>query len=268
MSAASVASYHQEHDLVQALASPSPADTQDPEELREWCDALDGVLATWGPREGRGRAVVILDALLAHARQLKLSWRPEPVTPYLNTVRIDEQPRLPRRPGDRARLSAIFRWNALAMVVRPTRRMESWAGTLQAMPLRLICSKSVPPLLPRASEGHGGDLVYFQPHSAPGIYARAFLEGRLSEDALRRYRQELVAEAQGLQGLTFYPHPYLMPDFWQFPTGSMGIGPINAIYQAPFMRHLADRGLLATRGARCGASSATARWTSRSPLLP
>jgi pyruvate dehydrogenase E1 component len=98
------------------------------------------------------------------------------------------------------------------------------------------------------SETHGGDLVYFRPHSAPGVYARAFLEGRLNEDSLRHYRQELVAKEEGVQGLTSYPHPCLMPDFWQFPTGSMGIGPINAIYQARFMRDLSHRGLLETAG--------------------
>jgi pyruvate dehydrogenase E1 component len=110
--------------------------------------------------------------------------------------------------------------------------------------------------------------VYFQPHSAPGVYARAFLEGRLDERDLEHYRQEIAAPG-GARGPVSYPHPWLMPDFWQFPTGSMGIGPINAIYQARFMRYLQHRGLLDARvaAARSGASSATARWTSpnRSP---
>ena len=103
-------------------------------------------------------------------------------------------------------------------------------------------------------------LVYYQPHSAPGVYARAFLEGRLSEDHLARFRQEI-----GGGGLCSYPHPWLMPDFWQFPTGSMGIGPINAVYQARFMRYLENRGLPAPATAMSGAFSATAKWTSRNP---
>ena len=107
-------------------------------------------------------------------------------------------------------------------------------------------------------ETHGGDLVYFQGHSSPGIYARAFLEGRLSEEQLVNFRQEV-----GGKGLSSYPHPWLMPDFWQFPTVSMGLGPLMAIYQARFLRYLQGRGIADTTGARSGRSAATARWTSR-----
>jgi pyruvate dehydrogenase E1 component len=235
-------------------ADPAPqahthVDAPDPEEIREWCDALDGMLAGWGPREGRERAVAILDALLAHARQRKLSWRPEPVTPYVNTVSVEEQPAYPGNLEIEGRLSAILRWNALAMVVRANKAYGELGGHIASYASAAdLFEVGFHHFFRARGPDHDGDLVYFQPHSAPGIYARAYLEGRLDEDALRHYRQELVAEEQGIQGLTSYPHPWLMPDFWQFPTGSMGIGPINAIYQARFMRYLTDRGLLDTAG--------------------
>lgn len=224
-------------------------DTQDTEELQEWCDALDSILATWGPRQGRERAVVILDALLAHARQRKVMWRPEPVTSYLNTVTVEEQPAYPGDLDIERRLSAILRWNALVMVMRANAANGELGGHIASYASAAdLFEVGFQHFFKACSATHGGDLVYFQPHSAPGVYARAFLEGRLSEDSLCHYRQELVAEGKMIQGLTSYPHPYLMPDFWQFPTGSMGIGPINAIYQARFMRYLSNRGLLDTKG--------------------
>jgi len=224
-------------------------ETQDPGELQEWRDALDSILESWGPQQGRERAVVVLDALLAHARQRKLMWRPEPVTAYLNTVAVEEQPSYPGELDIERRLSAILRWNALAMVVRANLANGELGGHIASYASAAdLFEVGFQHFFRARSATDGGDLVYFQPHSAPGIYARAFLEGRLSEDSLCHYRQELSAEKKGTQGLTSYPHPYLMPDFWQFPTGSMGIGPINAIYQARFMRYLSDRGLLETSG--------------------
>jgi pyruvate dehydrogenase E1 component len=225
------------------------AQAHDPDELREWCDALDGVLAAWGPQQGRERAAALLDALLAHARRLKLAWRPDPVTPYLNTVLAEEQPAYPGDLDIERRLSAILRWNALAMVVRANAAHGELGGHIASYASAAdLFEVGFQHFFRARSAAHGGDLVYFQPHSAPGVYARAFLEGRLDEAALCHYRQELAAAQQGVQGLTSYPHPMLMPDFWQFPTGSMGIGPINAIYQARFMRYLAHRGLLDTAG--------------------
>ena len=177
------------------------------------------------------------------------------------------------------RLAALMRWNALAMVMRANRVESGGSAELGG---HIASYASAADLFEvgfnhffRArDDGPGGtlgDLVFFQPHSAPGVYARAFLEGRLSADDLAHYRQELSAPAHGARGLTSYPHPQLMPDFWQFPTGSMGIGPINAIYQARFMRYLRiaacsprRRRLGHARSAASGASSATARWTSRS----
>ncbi|MEO5793871.1 MAG: pyruvate dehydrogenase (acetyl-transferring), homodimeric type, partial [Rhodoferax sp.] len=230
--------------------TPNGANSEhDPEELREWCDALDGILLAWGPQAGRARAVELLDTLLAHARSRKLAWRPEPVTPYLNTIDVDEQPPYPGDLALERRLSAILRWNALAMVVRANAAHGELGGHIASYASAAdLFEVGFQHFFHARTPSHGGDLVYFQPHSAPGVYARAYLEGRLPESALQHYRQELVAEGQGLQGLTSYPHPYLMPDFWQFPTGSMGIGPINAIYQARFMRYLAHRNLLETAG--------------------
>jgi len=236
-------------DQKDRFGTPITPDLLDPQELREWCDALDGVLATWGAQEGRDRAVVVLDALLAHARRLKLPWRPEPVTPYLNTVAIEEQPPYPGDLDTERRLSAILRWNALAMVVRANAAHGELGGHIASYASAAdLFEVGFHHFFRGPQAPDGADLVYFQPHSAPGVYARAFLEGRLPEEALQHYRQELVAERQGVQGLTSYPHPYLMPTFWQFPTGSMGIGPINAIYQARFMRYLGHRGLLSPRG--------------------
>ncbi|WCM88876.1 alpha-ketoglutarate dehydrogenase [Acidovorax sp. NCPPB 3576] len=229
-------------------ATPLP-DTLDPGEVQEWCDALDGLLAAWEPRQGRERAAALLDALLAHARQRGLQWSPAGITSYLNTVRVEEQPPYPGDPQIEQRLSAIVRWNALAMVVRANAAQGELGGHIASYASAAdLFEVGFHHFFHARTEQHGGDLVYFQPHSAPGVYARAYLEGRLSEDSLRHYRQELAAEAKGIQGLTSYPHPYLMPDFWQFPTGSMGIGPIKAIYQARFMRYLADRGLCDTAG--------------------
>ncbi len=142
-----------------------------------------------------------------------------------------------------------MRWNALAMVVRANQAYGELGGHIASYASAADLFESGFNHFFRAREGvgegqHRGDLVFFQPHSAPGVYARAFLEGRLSEQDLMHYRQELTAPAAGAQGLSSYPHPWLMPDFWQFPTGSMGIGPISSIYHARFMRYLTHRNLL------------------------
>ena len=231
------------------IGADRPLDASDPEELREWCDALDGMLQSWGSKDGPARAIALLDALLDHARRRKLVWRPEPITPYLNTVGVDEQPPYPGDLEIEQRLSAILRWNALAMVVRANAAHGELGGHIASYASAAdLFEVGFHHFFQARRPGHGGDLVYFQPHSAPGVYARAYVEGRLPEARLQHYRQELVAQQRGLRGLSSYPHPYLMPDFWQFPTGSMGIGPINAIYQARFMRYLAHRNLLDTGG--------------------
>ena len=223
----------------------------DPDELLEWCDALDGILTAWGPEAGRTRACAVLDALLAHAERRRLRWRPAQLTAYVNTVPVEAQPAYPGDLAIEQRLSAIVRWNALAMVVRANRANGELGGHIASYASAAdLFEVGFQHFFRGCGAPQGSDLVFFQPHSAPGVYARAFLEDRLDENALRHYRQEIVAGEGGTRGLSSYPHPYLMPEFWQFPTGSMGIGPINAIYQARFMHYLQNRGLQQTSGRR------------------
>ena len=221
----------------------------DPQETAEWLAAFEALVATQGPN----RARQLLDALGRSARTQRIGWQPELCTPYVNTIHVDEQPAFPGDLAIEERIAALMRWNALAMVVRANQAESGGSSELGG---HIASYASAADLFEtgfnhffKAREGlndgqHRGDLVFFQPHSAPGVYARAYLEGRLTEDDLRFYRQELTAPANGAQGLCSYPHPYLMPDFWQFPTGSMGIGPISSIYHARFMRYLTHRRLL------------------------
>src|SRR5881628_279200 len=207
----------------------------DPTETREWLEAFDALVES----EGRERATFLLRKLLDHARARRVPLPPVLNTPYKNSVALADQPQFPGNLETESRISAIVRWNALAMVVRANRAHPELGGHIASY-------ASAADLFEVGFNhffrgGTDGDLVYFQPHSAPGIYSRAFLEGRLSEDNLARYRQET-----GGGGLCSYCHPYLMPEFWQFPTGSMGLGPLSAIYQARFMRYLEHRGLLKT----------------------
>ncbi len=240
------------------------ADDLDPAETAEWCEALDALIGA----HGEARARFLFDALLAHARRRGVNWLPSMVTPYVNSIPLEAQTPFPGDLAMEQRLAALMRWNALAMVMRANRvesggsselggHIASYASAADLFEVGFnhffrARDDAAPGGQPGASvvpngtaqPAQLGDLVFFQPHSAPGVYARAFLEGRLSAEDLAHYRQELVAPSHGARGLTSYPHPQLMPDFWQFPTGSMGIGPINAIYQARFMRYLAHRGLL------------------------
>ena len=225
--------------------SPDP----DPQETAEWRDAFDALVLTQGPT----RARQILDELSRRARVQRIGWQPELCTPYVNTINVNEQPVFPGDLAIEERIAALMRWNALAMVVRANQAESGGSSELGG---HIASYASAADLFEtgfnhffRAREGldegqNRGDLVFFQPHSAPGVYARAYLEGRLSEKDLSFYRQELTAPSQEAQGLCSYPHPYLMPDFWQFPTGSMGIGPISSIYHARFMRYLTHRRLL------------------------
>ena len=210
----------------------------DPEETREWLEALRAAVAAGG----RERGLYLLTQLEQEAQQLGVVAHVMPYSAYQNTVRLDEQA---VHPGDVAleeRLTAIMRWNALAMVVRANKAYGELGGHVATYASSAeIFETGFNHFFRGPDAPGGGDLVFFQPHSAPGVYARAFLEGRLGETQLANYRQET-----GGQGLSSYPHPWLMPDFWQFPTGSMGIGPINSIYQARFLRYLAHRGLLDT----------------------
>ncbi|HKQ29444.1 MAG TPA: alpha-ketoglutarate dehydrogenase [Burkholderiales bacterium] len=209
----------------------------DPVETREWLEAFDTLVAT----EGRERATFLLRKLLDHARARRVAMPPVLNTPYMNSVALAQQPQFPGNLELEQRISAMVRWNALAMVVRANRAHAELGGHIASY-------ASAADLFEVGFNhffrgGPQGDLVYFQPHSAPGVYARAFLEGRLTEEQLNHYRRET-----GGKGLSSYCHPYLMPKFWQFPTGSMGLGPINAIYAARFMRYLEHRGLAQTEG--------------------
>ncbi|EHP41145.1 2-oxoacid dehydrogenase subunit E1 [Cupriavidus basilensis OR16] len=169
-------------------------DQTDPQELQEWCDALDGVLSAWGQQQGKERACAILDALLAHARKHRLQWRPEQVTPYLNTVPVEAQPAYPGDLAMEQRLSAILRWNALAMVVRANQAHGELGGHIASYASAAdLFEVGYQHFFRGPGAAQGGDLVFFQPHSAPGVYARAFLEGRLDEASLCHYRQEIVA---------------------------------------------------------------------------
>ncbi|MFO1198198.1 MAG: alpha-ketoglutarate dehydrogenase [Burkholderiaceae bacterium] len=221
-----------------------PIDT-DPGETREWRDAFLAVLST----EGARRARFLLDELAALGRQPAVGWEPPRGTPYVNTIPVEEQPPFPGDLAIEERLASIMRWNALAMVVRANQAAGELGGHIASYASAAdLFEVGFNHFFRARSDGFGGDLVYYQPHSAPGIYARAFLEGRLSADDLAHYRREIDARGAGARGLSSYPHPWLMPDFWQFPTGSMGIGPISSIYQARFMRYLQHRGLLDTAG--------------------
>ncbi|NYT64726.1 alpha-ketoglutarate dehydrogenase [Alcaligenaceae bacterium] len=235
--------------LVSSLTSPVHQDVDpDPAETIEWHESFHSLVATQGPE----RAAFILQELQTLATQMRVSWRAPLGTPYINTISVDQQPAFPGNLRLEEKLGALIRWNALAMVIRANAAYGDLGGHIasyaSAADLFEVGFNHFFHARQNTPDGHGGDLVFFQPHSAPGVYARAYLEGRLSEQDLSYYRQELKGPRAGAQGLCSYPHPYLMPDFWQFPTGSMGIGPISSIYQARFMRYLSHRKLLDCSG--------------------
>ncbi|RCS58617.1 alpha-ketoglutarate dehydrogenase [Parvibium lacunae] len=220
----------------------------DPQETAEWLAGLEGVLEHAGPERVR----YLLDTLHQHFQRQGGHWHPNLVTPYCNTIAANEQAPYPGDLDLEQRLAAIMRWNAMVMVVRANRLQAELGGHIASYASAADLFEVGFNHFFQARQEHDqntdpnaqlGDLVFFQPHSAPGVYARAFLEGRLPASALEHYRREVVAQQQGLRGLSSYPHPWLQPDFWQFPTGSMGIGPLSAIYQARFMRYLEHRQL-------------------------
>ncbi|HEX7889368.1 MAG TPA: alpha-ketoglutarate dehydrogenase [Ramlibacter sp.] len=216
----------------------------DPAETAEWRDAFLALVAAEGPV----RARFMLDQLATLARDPHVGWSPELVTPYVNTVPVEKQPVFPGDLAIEEKLASLMRWNALAMVVRANTAYGELGGHIASYASAADLFEVGFNHFFRARSAEQGDLVFFQPHSAPGVYARAFLEGRLSENDLAHYRQEIGAPAQDARGLSSYPHPWLMPDFWQFPTGSMGIGPISSIYHARFMRYLTHRNVLDCEG--------------------
>jgi pyruvate dehydrogenase E1 component len=206
----------------------------DPQETQEWLAALHALIQT----EGEERAEFVLQQLLDSARRACRRIRLSATSAYINTIPLAEQPPYPGDLGLEERITALVRWNALAMVVRANREHPELGGHIATYASAADLFEVGFNHFFRA--GEFPDIVYFQPHAAPGVYARAFLEGRLTEQRISNYRQESAGRGHGLSS---YPHPWLMPDFWQFPNASMGLGPINAIYQARFMRYLEDRGI-------------------------
>ncbi|MFA5663906.1 pyruvate dehydrogenase (acetyl-transferring), homodimeric type [Castellaniella sp.] len=226
---------------------PARQKDTDPQETAEWLESFDALLA----HAGTGRAAFMLDALCELAWQRQLDWQPPLGTPNVNTIPPEAQPPYPGDPDLEKRLAGMIRWNALAMVVRANEAYGGLGGHIASYASAAdLFEVGFNHFFRARNEQQDGDLLFLQPHSAPGAYARAFLEGRLTEADLLHFRQEITGSAQGARGLSSYPHPHLMPDFWQFSTGSMGIGPMHSIYQARFMRYLTHRGLLDCSGRR------------------
>jgi pyruvate dehydrogenase E1 component len=210
----------------------------DPAETKEWLEALEGVIEI----EGQDRAAFILDELLDRARRWGTPVPYSANTPYLNTIPPDRQA---RHPGNRTiehKIRSYVRWNAVAIILRANKESSELGGHIASFQSSaLLYDTGFMHFWHAPTDDHGGDLIYIQGHCAPGIYARSFLEGRLSEEQLDGFRQEVEGK-----GLSSYPHPWLMPDYWQFPTVSMGLGPLMAIYQARFLKYLQGRGLAHT----------------------
>ncbi|OGT14964.1 MAG: pyruvate dehydrogenase (acetyl-transferring), homodimeric type [Gallionellales bacterium RIFCSPHIGHO2_02_FULL_57_16] len=212
----------------------------DPQETREWLDALESVLEN----EGAERAHFLLDQLIDKARSAGAGVPFSATTPYCNTIPPEKEQRSAGNHELEHRIRAVTRWNAMALVLNANRDSSELGGHIATFAsAATLYDVAFNHFFHGVTEDHGGDLVYFQGHSSPGMYARAFLEGRLSEEQMYKFRQE----ADG-NGLSSYPHPWLMPDFWQFSTVSMGLGPLMAIYQARFMRYLEHRGIAKTAG--------------------
>ncbi|HEX5956789.1 MAG TPA: pyruvate dehydrogenase (acetyl-transferring), homodimeric type, partial [Solirubrobacterales bacterium] len=209
-------------------------------ETEEWLEALDAVVENDGPR----RAHDLVERVVERARLRGAAIEYVGPTPYVNTIHRDDEPPLPGDPAMERRVRSLIRWNAIAMILRANKESSELGGHIASFQsAALLYEIGFNHFWHAPSSEHGGDLVYIQGHSSPGIYARAYLEGRLTEEQLEGFRQEVSRD-----GIASYPHPWLMPDFWQFPTVSMGLGPIMAIYQARFMRYLTDRGISDTTG--------------------
>ncbi|HYD56630.1 MAG TPA: pyruvate dehydrogenase (acetyl-transferring), homodimeric type, partial [Burkholderiales bacterium] len=221
-------------------AVPQSPAANDPDSLetQEWLDALEAVLENEGPE----RAHFLLERLVDKARRSGAHLPFSPNTAYINTIppHMEE-----RSPGDAAleeRIRSYCRWNAMVMVARANKSDDELGGHIASFAsVGTMFGIGQNHFWNAPHEGHGGDLVYFQGHSSPGVYARALLEGRMTEEQLLSFRREVDGK-----GISSYPHPWLMPDFWQFPTVSMGLGPITAIYMARYLKYLEARGLAQT----------------------
>jgi len=210
----------------------------DPVETGEWVDSLRAVLH----HEGSVRATYLLEMLAEEARRAGIVQPSALNTPYVNTIPPEREERADWDRDIEHRIRSIIRWNAIAIILRANKESSELGGHIASFQsAATLYDIGFGHFWHAPSANHGGDLIYMQGHSAPGIYARAFVEGRLSEEALLAFRQET-----GGQGLSSYPHPWLMPDYWQFPTVSMGLGPIQGIYMARYLKYLEARGLTQT----------------------
>src|SRR6185312_9812390 len=208
----------------------------DPVETKEWLESVDAVVAA----DGRQRMGNLLDTVVDHAQDLGVSVGAGVSTPYVNTILPEDEPEMPGDPELEQLATALVRWNAIAIVLQANAESSELGGHIASyQSAETLYEVGFNHFWRARTEEHGGDLVYIQGHSSPGIYSRAFLEGRLTEENLRRFRQEVDGG-----GLSSYPHPWLMPEFWQFPTVSMGLGPLMAIYQARFLKYMAARGII------------------------
>ena len=215
---------------------PSDPDTQ---ETQEWLDALEAVMAAEGPE----RAHYLLERMIEDARLRGLNLPFSATTQYINTIPVEQQARMPGDPEIETAIRDYTRWNAMVMVLRANELTNVGGHISSYASAATLYDVGYNHFWHAPSENHGGDLIFAQGHSVPGIYARAYMLGRLTDDQLNNFRQEVDGK-----GISSYPHPWLMPDFWQFPTVSMGLGPLMAIYQARFMKYLQDRGLAPTEG--------------------
>ncbi len=208
----------------------------DPTETREWLDSLRYVINS----RGGDRAAYLLHAIEQEAYRLGVSIPFSATTPYINTIPVDRQPPFPGNREIERRIKSIIRWNAMAMVVRANREDKSIGGHISTFASSAtLVDVAMNHFIRGRGDDYSGDQVYFQGHASPGVYSRAFLEGRITEKQLENFRRELAVGG----GLSSYPHPWLMPGFWEFPTVSMGLGPLMAIYQARFNKYLQDRGI-------------------------
>lgn len=211
----------------------------DPIETKEWIDALNGVIQ----KEGVERAAFLIDEQISHARVSGVVQPFHAETPYINTIPVEQQAKLPGDQQIEERIRAYTRWNAMAMVLRANKNTNVGGHISSFQSAATLYDVGFNHFWHAPSDKHGGDLVFVQGHVATGVYARAYMLGRLTDEHLNNFRQEVDGK-----GISSYPHPWLMPDFWQFPTVSMGLGPIMAIYQARFMKYLQDRGFAQTEG--------------------
>jgi pyruvate dehydrogenase E1 component len=219
------------------MADASRFDDLDPTETQEWLESIDSVLKAHGPE----RAHFLLERLIDYTRRAGRYLPFTPTTAYVNTIAPGQQKEYPGERSIERRIEAFIRWNAMAMVVQANRQSAEFGGHIATYASAATLYEVGFNHFWRApSDAHPGDMVYIQGHASPGIYARAFLEGRLTEEHLLHFREEVTSKS----GLSSYPHPWLMPGFWQYPTVSMGLGPMMAIYQARFQRYLEHRGIV------------------------